>query len=388
MSDNLMRASNEWANRPDDERYWNLADAYAAAEMDRVNSANGLCKASDLQAVVEGDDVLLSGERMKARLTNWSFGQLCIRANAPADYLAGLTPDLAAKNLNHGLHAENGKDKDVQVLIQKKLDGLTARSINSPRYERLWDSTFLRGFMELESKQGWRTPPARPAAGSKKVRLATDADVLEGAGNGLSIKVGDEIGPAGIYRGDRDMFIFMIDDDHVVEDGPNDRLARGFFFWNSEVGAKSFGAMTFLYRSVCGNHIVWDSRVTSEIRFRHVGELTQQRARRILEVEVKKYLEQSTADDVQRIQTAKYAMLGDDKDEVVNKLFGIRSLGIGRKVLESAFDSTTEVHPVDGDPRSAWGMANGVTRISQSLPNQDVRAALDAKAGKILEFAF
>ena len=40
------------------------------------------------------------------------------------------------------------------------------------------------------------------------------------------------------------------------------------------------------------------------------------------------------------------------------------------------------------DPRTAWGMAQGATRLSQQEINADHRVALDRAAGKVLEVAF
>ena len=73
---------------------------------------------------------------------------------------------------------------------------------------------------------------------------------------------------AGLYASDRDVFMFLIDEDHPIE-VRNERLSRGLFIWNSEVGKSSFGLTTFLYRYVCGNHIVWGAENVKEIRIRH-----------------------------------------------------------------------------------------------------------------------
>ena len=50
----------------------------------------------------------------------------------------------------------------------------------------------------------------------KGIRIATEADVLRGAGFGLSIRVGDKIAPAGLYASDHDMFVFMVNNDKRI----------------------------------------------------------------------------------------------------------------------------------------------------------------------------
>src|SRR3546814_13777575 len=56
-----------------------------------------------------------------------------------------------------------------------------------------------------------------------------------------------------LYASDRDVFLFLVDDTHPIEAGklPNgepDLYFRGFYSWNSEVGAKTLGMATFYLR--------------------------------------------------------------------------------------------------------------------------------------------
>ena len=65
-----------------------------------------------------------------------------------------------------------------------------------------------------------------------------------------------------LFASDRDMFVFLADEDNRIEN-PNRRagrfgsFARGFFVWNSEVGKTTLGAGFFLFDYVCCNRIVW-----------------------------------------------------------------------------------------------------------------------------------
>ncbi len=49
-----------------------------------------------------------------------------------------------------------------------------------------------------------------------------------------------------LYASDRDMFVFLADEDRRIEVAGRS-LARGFFVWNSEVGDKTLGAGFFLF---------------------------------------------------------------------------------------------------------------------------------------------
>ena len=56
---------------------------------------------------------------------------------------------------------------------------------------------------------------------------------------------------------------------------PTDRsqsgLFRGFILRNSDVGAAALTLDVFLFRVVCGNHIIWGFQHVAGFRRRHVG---------------------------------------------------------------------------------------------------------------------
>ncbi|MEJ7663389.1 MAG: hypothetical protein WKG07_29515 [Hymenobacter sp.] len=133
----------------------------------------------------------------------------------------------------------------------------TVRSLPSA-YSRLWNADVVDGLVPALD-WGWRVPPARPAVDDPRARPATVEDILLGQESfGLSVKVGDMLAPAGVYAGDRDMFIFLVNPNRVIDDGMKG-LMRGVFVWNSEVGAGAFKVRTFYLENVCGNHIVWSA---------------------------------------------------------------------------------------------------------------------------------
>src|SRR5262245_54745890 len=102
----LHQASNQWANRPDDERFATVADLHAACETYRKEAAEKTLPAADLRVEADGGDLRLVGRAgIPASLTNYSFGQLCALARtdsapdgdgrgAPASYLSRLPATL------------------------------------------------------------------------------------------------------------------------------------------------------------------------------------------------------------------------------------------------------------------------------------------------------
>ena len=89
------------------------------------------------------------------------------------------------------------------------------------------------------------------------------------------------IGPAShrgavgwLYASDRDVFLFLVDDRNPIEagklsDGSPDLYFRGFYCWNSEVGAKTLGMASFYLRAVCQNRNLWGVEDFQEIKIRH-----------------------------------------------------------------------------------------------------------------------
>src|SRR5207247_7310998 len=90
---------------------------------------------------------------------------------------------------------------------------------------------------------------------------------------------GAELVPSGAYLGDRDLFLFLVDENRNLED-PTDAshagLFRGFILRNSDVGAAALTLDVFLYRYVCGNNIIWGFQHVAGFRRRHVGASIQE----------------------------------------------------------------------------------------------------------------
>ncbi len=390
---NLMRASNQWAFRPADERFWNLKELHEATINHRHQAVTATIKLEDTRVEAVGESLQLTGRTgIPAKFTHWSFGQLASLAQAPGSYLRTLPATLAAQNINHGL--KNRENGESHLLITKAPDGRgfndgqlnyehRIRAFTSDRYARIWNHEIVERLIELPSE--WRVPPARPADTSDpRIRPATEADILDRRGM-LSIKVGDMIAPAGLYASEEDMFVFMVDESRPIMDGTEEGLARGFFITNSEVGKASFRVTTFLYRHCCGNHIIWDAKDVSEIKIRHVGSAPI-KAFAQLKVELIKYAEASASMDEARISQAMSFKIAANMDDVIDAVFQKKI--ISRSNAQAAYQLCDENVAVDGDPRTAWGLSQGITRLSQEQVNADQRVVLDRAAGKVLQIAF
>lgn len=387
----LMNASRQWAERPSDERFWDIEGLHKAT-LAHCNAARSATVANaDLRVEAVDDQIQLVGRTgAPAQLTSWAFKQLCSRAEAPAGYLADLPATLAAQNLNHGLKANLPNHDGTTNILLHENGGYFARAMVSDKYTRIWNASIAARLVDFQDA-GWRVPPARHvetfqdmheqalALAQDRVRICTN----EQAALSLTVRPGDLIGPAGLYASFEDMFAFMVHPERVIDDGTSEGLMRGFFVWNSEVGKSSFGVMKFLFRGVCGNHIVWDARDIAELKVRHIGN-ADDRAFGQLAVELKKYADETAGDDERRVRICREFRLASSADKVVDFVFS--KMLLPRKTAEAALAA---VQPeIDGDPTTVWGFAQGVTRLSQQEANADRRVALDRAAGKILEVAF
>lgn len=384
----LFKASSQWSSRPSDERFATLQEMYDACKGYADTAKVSHVPYGDLRVEAVKDDVQIAGKAGKfAKLTHWAFGQLSRLVGAPADYLRTVPATLATQNLNWGLKnkADDFGTKEAQLLFHSNGD-LLLRSVTSEKYSRIWNWEISKRLLTL-GDMGWRVPPARPAMLDQKgTRKATKDDVLDSAKSfDIGIKEGDLIAPSGIYASDHDMFAFMVNEKFPIDSGSGKPMYKGFFAWNSEVGASSFGLMTFLYDAVCGNHIVWGAQNVREVRIKHVGS-ADARATQELQVELRRYSQSAVGDIEIAIKRARTVTIAAKKEDVLQKLFDKRIATFTN--LEKAYALAEKHESVNGAPNTVWGMVSGLTRLSQDTPYADKRVDLDRQAGKLMEMEF
>lgn len=357
---NLMTASNQWASRPDDQRYLTLEDLHEAVLQRKVESNTTVISPRQMKVVPERNDLkveLIDPARgtdpVTAGLSNWSFGQLCSvagngGARPPAPYIRSLPAQLAAINLQWGL--EQGRDEHLAMYRANGDTRLSA--ITSTTYGRIWDSQVTKAVMDVNHNGNWKVPSAS-YAGSDPKRATT------------------------LYASDRDVFIFLVDPDHPIEVG-NEMLFRGFFAWNSEVGKASFGLQTFLYRFVCDNRIVWGATEVKELRIRHTGGAPERFAHeggRYLQ----RYANESSRELVQQISRAQEHKVADTPKDVTDWL---RKHDFSKGVAESAVAKAEEE---EGGATRLWSIIQGVTAHARGIEHTDTRIDLERKAGALMK---
>lgn len=366
MSTDIHSASVQWANRPPDERFWSVVEARVVAEFEKAGSRTKATDGLNLMVEADEEELLIDG----LALNSWSFTQLCNLVGAPAAFLRDrLSPKLVSQVLNG---CERFVNRDYQLYHNND----AIRALTSDSYRRIYNADVLS---EIEHYAGadWAPPPARPTLGSDDRRRATEADVrLRGADRGLSVKVGDEIGPSGVYLSDEDMFVFLVNPDNVTSPMDGEPLYQGIIVSNSEVGKASLKIETFLFRGVCGNHIIWDVEEVKKTRLRHVGRNPEK---------FWKYLEQAfttggPGNAIPSINKALSYQIGTKLDNIMNEVSKVSTLS--KSIISKAMEAT--VPDLDGPSGSLWGIINGLTRVSQGEINADRRHELDTEAGRLL----
>jgi hypothetical protein len=397
VSTNLMAASRQWAIRPNDERFWSIADLQAAMKEVKASGSERTPYVRSMRALAfdepgyDTPDLRIGSTSggPTIKLTHWSLGQLARYSAAPAEYIRSLPAPLAAECLNHGLAARG--DQAASILLHRNPDtSQTLRSMTTERYSRLWNADLVNALTPAIDN-GWIIPPARPTRDDSRARAATLADIVPGQDAfGLSVKVGDMISPAGVYASDHDMFLFMVNPDRVLDMNGSRGLMRGIFLWNSEVGAGAFKVQTFLLEAVCGNHIVWgasDVRTFRKVHkgnnFSDMGSFGRDMSRSLVA-----YADRDTTVEMGMVKAAPSYFLGKDEAETKKALFANKSLGLSQTVIDVTYTVAEKwEHTAQAPPTTAWGFVHGLTRYSQETPYADERAKLDTAAGKLLALA-
>lgn len=393
-STNLYAAANQWATRPDDERFASVADLAAFCREEKALSLTSLpLPFKQLSAVADGGALRIQGATgATAALSHYAFGQLSSIAGAPAEFMRELPAELAATVINDRLAnvARNVDKKDLRILFRRN-GNMIARAMTSEVYDRVWNADVVDRAVLPLCREGFMVPPARPARPNQKgIRKATEADIIPGQENfGLAVKVGDAIAPAGLYASDRDLFVFLVDPRRGIDVGGRQTM-RGIFIRNSEVGDGSLVFDWFDLDNVCGNHIVWGASNRNRVSVRHVGSSTLERALARYEIEAKQF-DDAAREHEELIKKARKAVIAVTKEEVIDtvvKYAKTRSLGLSRKVIEAAAETAENYQDRFGEPRTVWAISSGITQNSQESVYANERHALDIAAGKLLEMAF
>ncbi|VFU10181.1 DUF932 domain-containing protein [Methylocella tundrae] len=371
----IGRVSSEWFSRPADERYLSLSDLYAAVHGRTERSRTRTVESAAIRVEASRDDaerlaLLLPGSDAPIAPTHWSFGQLAGLVGAPAAYLRQLPAPLAGINLQYGLTSHRAD----QVKTLEIEDGrVELRAVTGPDYGRIFDHELAAAVQRIAGNgtgdTRWKVPGVldwSTGAYNPRVDITQDTTTL--------------------YASDRDVFLFLVDDLNPIEagrlpDGSPDLYFRGFYCWNSEVGAKTLGMASFYLRAVCQNRNLWGVEDFEEITIRHSKYAASRFAYEAAPA-LTRFANSSPMPFVNGIKAARekiVARTDDDRSEFLRKR--------GFSKTETAKIIETVLAEEGRKPESVFDFVQGITAVARDKTHQDARLDLEVRAKKLLDRA-
>lgn len=367
------RVSSEWFSRPADQRYLSLSELMAAVKGRAERSRTRTVESAAIRVEAHRDDperlalVLPDADRPLAP-THWSFGQLASLVGAPAAYMRQLPAPLAAINLQYGLTSHRAE----QVKTLETEDGRTElRAVTGPDYGRIYDHELVAAVQRI----------AGNGTGDTRWKVPGVLDWSTGIYNPMVDITADT---TTLYASDRDVFLFLVDDLNPIEagklpDGSPDLFFRGFYCWNSEVGAKTLGIASFYLRAVCQNRNLWGVEDFQEISIRHSKYAANRFAHEAAPA-LTRFADSSPQPFLNGIRAARERIVArsdDDRTEFLRKRgFGKAETG---KIVETVL--AEEGRP----PESVFDFVQGITAYARGKTQQDARLDLETRAKKLLD---
>ena len=371
----IGRVSSEWFSRPADERYLSLSEL-ARSVRDRADrSRTRVVESALIHVEANRNDperlaLILPGTDTAIAPTHWSFGQLAGLVGAPAAYLRQLPAALAAINLQYGLTSNRAE----QIKTLETDDGRTElRAVTGPDYGRIFDAELVEAVQRIAGNgtgdTRWKVPGVLDwSTGIYNPRVDITKDTTT------------------LYASDRDVFLFLVDDLNPIEagrlpDGSPDLYFRGFYCWNSEVGAKTLGMASFYLRAVCQNRNLWGVEDFEEITIRHskyaANRFAHEAAPALLN-----FANSSPLPFVNGIKAARERIVARTDDDRTDFL---RRRGFSKAETGRIID--TVLAEEGRPPESIFDFVQGITAVARDKPHQDARLDMEAKAKKLLDRA-
>ncbi|WP_332118216.1 DUF932 domain-containing protein [Azorhizobium caulinodans] len=369
------RVSSEWFSRPDDERFLSLGELAAMVRGRADHSRSRLVETSRIhveasRSNAERLSLVLPGADAPVELNHWSFGQLAAQIGAPAAYLRQLPAALAGINLQYGLTSHRAE----QIKTYETANGrVELRAVTGPDYGRIYDHELVEAVQRIAGNgtgdTRWKVPGVLDwSTGIYNPRVDITKDTTT------------------LYASDRDVFLFLVDDLNPIEagrlpDGAPDLYFRGFYCWNSEVGAKTLGIASFYLRAVCQNRNLWGVEDFQEITIRHSKYAASRFAHEAAPA-LTRFASSSPMPFVNGIKAAREKIVARTDEDRSDFL---RNRGFSKAETAKIID--TVLAEEGRKPESIFDFVQGITAVARDKPHQDARLDLEGRAKKLLDRA-
>lgn len=420
MTDGVMLsvASNQWATRPADERFTSLERMYEARYDVELNCKESTIHSSELVADWVDHRLILQPKpdknlSLSLEPTNWAMSQFSSWHKIPAQSLrlwdSDRKPDsyngyqserLISDVINHSLR---WRGRDLVFYHDKYSQSYpqTLRAVTSESYERIPDHELIKKVMLFVAREkaqkgtNWKVPGTIDWSTGKHnshIEVTKDNTTL--------------------YAGDRDSFIFLVDDENPIyvgktQRGEDDILFRGFIIGNSVVGYKKVWGTSFLFRGVCMNRCIWGAQDILSFSMRHVtnvkerlfdqyinpnhGNHTQREFERRTFVDGLAYLSGKQKEKLLQaessIKLANEADIYKDSDDAKKALVKLFPAKTADNILDHHLKVYGDGKTTDMPVKTLWHLHNTITEYAKTIPHQDSRYDFERKAASILPMA-
>ncbi|RWK65609.1 DUF932 domain-containing protein [Mesorhizobium sp.] len=371
----IGRVSSEWFNRPADERYLSLSELMASVQGRSERSRTRTVESAAIRVEASRDDaerlaLVLPGADRPVSPTHWSFGQLAGIVGAPATYLRQLPAPLAGINLQYGLTAHRAEQVKTLEVENGRVE---LRAVTGPDYGRIYDHELVAAVQKIAGNgtgdTRWKIPGVLDwSTGIYNPRVDITSDTTT------------------LHASDRDVFLFLVDDLTPIEagrlpDGSPDLYFRGFYCWNSEVGAKTLGIASFYLRAVCQNRNLWGVEDFEEITIRHSKYAASRFAHQAAPA-LTRFANSSPLSFVNGIRAAREKIVARSDED---RMEFLRKRGFSK--ADTAKIIETVLAEEGRKPASVFDFVQGITAVARDKPHQDARLDLEGKAKKLLDRA-
>jgi hypothetical protein len=371
----IGRVASEWFSRPSDERYLSLSDLFAAVRGRTECSRTRTIESAAIRMQADRDDaerllLAMPGSDNPVAMTHWSFSQLATLVGAPAAYLRLLPAPLAGINLQYGLTAHRAEQVKTLEIESGRVE---LRAVTGPDYGRIYDHELVSAVQRI----------AGDGVGDTRWKVPGVLDWSTGIYN-PHVDVTEET--TTLYASDRDVFLFLVDDLNPIEagrlaDGSPDLFFRGFYCWNSEVGAKTLGIASFYLRAVCQNRNLWGVEDFEEITIRHSKYAAARFAHEAAPA-LTRFANSSPLPFINGVKAARQRIVArsdDDRSEFLRKR--------GFSKTETAKIIQAVLTEEGRKPESVFDFVQGITAVARGKTHQDARLDFEARAKKLFERA-
>lgn len=361
MTHVTMTACNEqWASRPADERYTSLTELQAQMHHIQEHSRGMVVPSKSVRADLNGNQLVIARGDNFAVPNHWSFGQLCSRFGVPAGYMREIGPrELVVDCINEGISRRDVED--LGLLLYQNGGPKELHAATGPNYGRIWNSKVSDALVEAFGDG--RTGSFRiPGEFGKQVPITKENTTL--------------------YASDRDMVVFLADEDKSLEvpnrrDGKAGRISQGFACGNSDVGGGRFWFAGFGFDYFCKNRMIWGLTEVEEVSFRH----TASAPHRFLS-EVVPVLQELARSNLSLRQAQIVAAQNRKVQDVEKFLLGRKFNRAQVSGMKAAFKTDEQRELVNNC--SVWDSIVAATAYARSLQYQDARVTIEREAGRML----